>query len=95
MDFLDFIPSHVFEAIGTVVGLLACGVVAVQVGKEWHDKSPSSLTLTYVVGWLFIFSFWLLYGIRFRAVAMWLTNSIATVLQLALLVAVLRKSKTG
>ncbi len=91
MDFLDFIPSHIFEAIGTMAGLAACGVVAVQMIKEWRDKEPSSLAITYVVGWLFIFVFWLLYGIRFRAVALWLTNSIAVVLQLGLLAAVLRK----
>ena len=93
MDFLDFIPPHIFEAIGTLVGLVACGVIAVQVVKEWRDKKPSSLATTYVVGWLLIFAFWLLYGIRFRAVAMWLTNSIASVLQLALLIVVLRKNK--
>ena len=59
--------------------------------KEWRDKKPSSLAITYVAGWLIIFSFWLLYGIRFRAVALWLTNSIAVVLQLALLIAVFSK----
>ncbi len=93
MDFLDFIPVNIFEGIGTFAGLVACAVVAVQVVKEWQDKNPSSLAMVYVVGWVIIFAFWFLYGIRFRAIALWLTNSIALLLQLALLVVVLRKRK--
>ncbi len=62
-----------------------------QMVKEWRDKKPSSLAVSYVIGWLFIFIFWLLYGIRFRAMALWLTNSIAVVLQAGLIFAVFRK----
>lgn len=91
MDFLDFISPAVFEILGTLVGLAACCVIAFQVVKEWRDTKPSSLAITYVLGWALIFVFWLLYGIRLRAFAMWFTNAIAATLQTALLVVVLRK----
>ena len=74
-----------------MAGLTACATVTIQAVKEWRDKAPSSLALPYVIGWLFIFSFWLLYGIRFRAMALYLTNTIAVILQSFLIFAVLRK----
>ncbi len=91
MDFLDFIPSNTFETIGTIVGFVACATIAVQLLKEYRCKQPSTLALIYVAGWLCIFFFWMLYGIRFRAVALWLPNCFATILQLLLLLRVLNK----
>lgn len=93
MDILDFIPASVFEAFGALVGLFACAVIAAQLVAEWKDKKPSSLSKLYVGGWFLIFLFWLLYGIRFRALAICLANSIAAMLQFALLMVVLRKRK--
>lgn len=95
MDFLDFISLTVFEVLGTLVGLAACFVIALQVAKEWRDPKPSTLAITYVLGWALIFVFWLLYGIRIRAFAMWFTNAIAASLQMALLVVVLRKRRNN
>ena len=91
MDFLDFIPLNIFQIVGTFAGLAACGVISIQVIAEWRDKKPSSLALPYVIGWLLVFIFWFLYGIRFRAIALWLPNSIAMGLQMSLLIAVLKK----
>lgn len=91
MNFLDFIPENLFEAFGVVVGLATCLVILFQLVKEWRDRNPSSMGLAYVVGWLCIFAFWFLYGVRCRAIAIWLTNSIASLLQAGLLVVVLRK----
>jgi uncharacterized protein with PQ loop repeat len=93
MDVLDFISPAIFQALGTLVGLAACLVIALQVVKEWRDERPSTLAITYVLGWALIFVFWLLYGIRFRAFAMWFTNIIAASLQTVLLVVVLRKRR--
>ncbi len=93
MDFLDFIPENVFQLIGTVVGLVTCVVITFQLVKEWRDPNPSSMGITYVVGWLFIFFFWFSYGVRFRALAIWLTNSITVLLQLGLLMVVLLKRR--
>ena len=91
LNLLDAIPGPVFEGMGTAVGLAGCSIVLVQVLKEWRSPERSSLAMTYVAGWFFIFLFWLSYGIRFRAIAIWLPNSIALILQLALLVVVIRK----
>ncbi len=91
MDFLDWIPAHIMITIGTFAGLIACATIAVQLVKEVRCKLPSTLAITYVAGWIFIFFFWMLYGIRFRAIALWLPNIIAVTLQAALLFRILQK----
>lgn len=93
MNFLRFIPASLFETIGVFAGLGACFIVALQVWKEYKSKIPSSLSLGYVIGWVFIYAFWGLYGIRFETVALWLTNGIALILQIALSVIVIKKRK--
>lgn len=94
MDFLHFIPASLFETIGIFAGLTACFVVAIQVWKEYKSNLPSSLSLSYVIGWVFIYAFWGLYGIRFETVALWLTNGIAVILQIALCIIVIKKTKS-
>jgi uncharacterized protein with PQ loop repeat len=91
MNFLDWIPEDLMITIGTIAGLFACATISVQVVKEWRTKALSSLAIAYVAGWLVIFFFWMLYGIRFRQIALWLPNIIAVVLQSTLLVCILRK----
>ncbi len=93
MNFLEVVPESIFESIGIFAGLSACVVVGIQVLKEYKSKMPSSLSLSFVYGWIFIYAFWALYGIRFEAVALWLTNAIALVLQIALCVVVIKKRK--
>ena len=41
--------------------------------------------MSYAAGFVVIFLFWTLYGVRFRRVALWLTNGIAVAMQLLLL----------
>ena len=94
MDLLDFIPQNVFESLGILIGLLGCLTILFQLVKEWRDPAPSSMGVTCVVGWLIIFIFWLLYGVRFRAVAIYLSNFVALILQLGLLKVVLSKRRT-
>lgn len=93
MNFLDFIPTTAFESLGIFAGLTACFVVAIQVRKEYISKSPSSISTPFLFGWIMIYAFWGLYGIRFEAVALWLTNSIALILQTLLCFVVLRKKR--
>lgn len=92
MNFLDPIPAGVFEAIGTVAGLAACTVLLIQIIKEYKSNEKSSLSMPFVVGWIFIYLFWELYGIRFNAVAMYVTNAIAIALQVLLFFIVLKKN---
>ena len=94
MNFLDFIPKNTFEVVGVVIGIMTCLVISFQLAKEWRDRNPSSMGITYVVGWLIIFIFWILYGVRFRAMAICLTNFVASLLQVGLLIIVLRKRQT-
>lgn len=93
MEFLHFIPASLFETIGVFAGLTACFVVAIQVRKEYLSKMPSSLSTVFLIGWVFIYAFWGLYGIRFEAIALWLTNGIALILQLALCLIVINKRR--
>ena len=91
MDYLNSIPASIFEFVGIVAGLTACFVILIQLIKEYKSNAPSSLSNTFLIGWLFIYAFWGLYGVRFDTLALWLTNAIAVNLQIALCVIVFRK----
>lgn len=93
MSFLQNIPEYIFEGLGLVAGLSASFVIAIQILKEYRSKQASSLSIGYIFGWGIIFFYWVLYGIRFQAIALWLTNSIAVVLQLILYFVVINKRK--
>ena len=82
------IPDRYFEAAGTVCGLVACAVIAMQVRAEYSTAVPSTMSTTYVVGFLAIFAFWTLYGVRFRRAALWITNGIAVATQTLLLIVI-------
>lgn len=69
MDYLMSIPADLFEIIGLIAGFSACFVVLIQVIKEYKTSDPSSLSNTFLIGWLLIYTFWLLYGIRFETKA--------------------------
>ncbi|MBK8054657.1 MAG: hypothetical protein IPK35_15670 [Saprospiraceae bacterium] len=94
MDFLDIIPAGFFETAGLIVGLGANIVIGIQVFKEFKSHQPSSLSLGYVIGWWLIFVFWFFYGIRFDAVAITISNGLATLIQTILIFVVIRKKKT-
>ncbi len=91
MDFLDGINESVFEAMGTIFGLFACSTIVIQLIKEIRHKTQSSISNFYLIGWVLIFLFWALYGIRFRAIALYVTNGIALILQVTLCIVIFRK----
>lgn len=91
MNFLDNISVAFFETAGLLVGLGANVVIAVQVWKEYKSQQPSSLSYGYVIGWWFIFLFWFFYGVRFDAMAITISNGLATLIQTALLLVVRNK----
>jgi len=82
------IPDRYFEAAGTIFGLLASLSIASQVWAEWSTDKPSTLSITYALGFLVIFAFWTLYGVRFRRAALWITNGIAVATQTLLLIVI-------
>ncbi len=92
MDFLDGLSPNFFETSGLIVGISANVIIGIQVYKEYKSAQVSSLSLGYVTGWLFIFIFWFLYGIRFDAKAITISNALAASIQSLLLVVVIRKN---
>ncbi|MBL0023864.1 MAG: hypothetical protein IPO98_02100 [Saprospiraceae bacterium] len=95
MEFIDGIPAYIFETAGFIVGLGANVVIAIQVYKEYKSTQPSSLSLGYVVGWGLIFLFWFLYGVRFDALAITVSNALAFIIQSILLWVISRKKPAG
>jgi MtN3 and saliva related transmembrane protein len=88
---LKRIPDKYFEAMGTVVGFLASLSIAAQVYAEYSSETPSTVSKVYVLGFLAIFVFWTFYGLRFKRPALWITNGIAVLAQLLLLIVILCK----
>lgn len=93
MDYIKSIPASSFEFIGIIAGLAGCFVILIQLIKEYKSDKPSSLSSTFLIGWLLIYAFWGLYGIRFETIALSLTNAIAVVIQTSLCIVVLKKRK--
>lgn len=85
------IPERVFEWLGLCVGTIGPVLILSQIRAEWINPQPSTISPLYLAGFLVIYFFWFLYGLRFRRVAVWLGNAIAVVLQAALLAIVLWK----
>ena len=85
------IPDKQFEVAGTFVGLFASVAIGTQIYAEYFTDSPSTISPAYVLGFLFIFFFWTIYGIKFGRVAIWLTNGIAVCMQALLLAIIMLK----
>ena len=88
---LSRIPALYFERAGIFIGLLASATILLQIHAEIQTKDPTSLSAPFLFGWLVIFCFWTLYGLRFNHIAMWLTNGIAILAQTTLLIVVMQK----
>jgi len=86
---LRMVPDRLFEVAGTVAGLSAVSLIAVQIVAELSSNAPSTMSVWYVAGFLLIFVFWTLYGVRFGRSALWLTNGLAALLQTVLLIIIL------
>ncbi len=94
MDLIKSIPASLFKLVGVVAGLAGCMTVLIQLIKEYESSVPSSLSTFFLIGWLFIYAFWGLYGVRFETIALWFTNAIAFVLQILLCAVVFKKNRT-
>ena len=88
---LEKIPERYFEIAGTGFGLFASLSIAAQVVSEYSAEVPSTLSPIYSAGFLAIFIFWTLYGLRFKRPALWLTNGIAVLAQALLIIVTLMK----
>lgn len=82
---LSTIPERFFEATGMLVGFVGPVLIALQIRAEWRSAAPSTLSPVYLAGFLAVYFFWFLYGLRFGRFAVWFGNLIGVVLQAALL----------
>jgi hypothetical protein len=82
---LQRIPAHWFERAGTAMAAVAWIAISLQLHAEWLRHGPSSLSIGNLLGYLAVYVFWFLYGLRFARTAVWVGNLVAAVLQFALL----------
>jgi uncharacterized protein with PQ loop repeat len=92
---LEKIGDAHWERLGLAMGLLACASITSQLVHELSSRTPSSLSLPFLLGFAFVYTFWFLYGLRFRRVAIWLSNGVAGILQLLLAAAAVLKGSGG
>ena len=88
---LAAIPDRVWDNLGVLFGVLACGTIGYQVLHEWRTSVPSSVSIWFVAGFLLVYVFWFFYGIRFGRRGIWLPNAVAAVLQVLFAAVVLAK----
>lgn len=93
METLQSIPQSLFETVGIFAGLFGCTVIGIQVVKEYQTPYRSSLSFAFLFGWLLIYMFWAIYGLRFNALALLIPNTIATLLQIGMIAIVIKKRK--
>ena len=92
---LERIAHTHWERVGLAMGLLACAAIASQLVHELSSRTPSSLSWPFLLGFALVYAFWFLYGLRFRRLAIWLSNGVAVVLQLLLTTVVVLKGSGG
>lgn len=88
---LAAISDSVWDNLGVLIGLVACGTIGYQILREWQNPGPSSVSIWFVAGFLVVYTFWCLYGIRFGRRGIWLPNGVAAVLQLLFAAVILMK----
>ena len=88
---LKNVSEKYFEIAGTAVGFSASAVIASQIYAECTTDRASTVSTVYALGFLAIFAFWTLYGLRFKRAALWITNGFALLMQAVLVVVILLK----
>ena len=83
--------ERAWENLGVAFGAVACTAIGHQVLHEWRTPGPSTVSLWFVLGFLAIYAFWFLYGVRFRRRGIWLPNAMAAILQVLFAIVVLAK----
>jgi hypothetical protein len=88
---LSKVSESAFEIAGSVVGFSASVFIGLQIHAELISDKPSSLSPLFILGFFLNYVFWVLYGFRFRRIAVWLVNVVAAAFQAILLAIVLMK----
>lgn len=82
--FLQTQDKH-WDIAGVVFGGVGCLAIFGQLLNELNLQGESSLSMSFVLGYVVVFAFWLFYGLRFKRPAIILTNAVCLLLQTALL----------
>lgn len=77
---LDIVSDRAWDNLGVLFGIVAVATIGYQVLHEWQTPGASSVSIWFVLGFLVIYFFWFLYGVRFRRRGIWLPNAMAVVL---------------
>lgn len=85
------VPDRTWEMLGILFGCVGAASIGYQILHEWQTPGASSVSLWFLAGFLSIYVFWFLYGVRFGRVGIWLPNAVAAVLQVVLGAVVLTK----
>ncbi len=88
---VDRVGAVQWERAGLAMGVLACASIASQLVHELSSPAASSLSWPFLLGFALIYACWCLYGLRFRRPAIWLSNGIASLLQVVLAAAAVLK----
>jgi uncharacterized protein with PQ loop repeat len=79
-----------WDIAGIIFGGVGCLAIFGQLLKELKLSGETSLSLSFVIGYVVVFVFWLFYGLRFKRPAIILTNAVCLLLQTALLLVITR-----
>lgn len=88
---LKAMSDTAWDNLGVLFGGLGCATIGHQILHEWRTPAPSSVSIWFVGGFLFIYVFWFLYGVRFSRRGIWLPNALAAFLQILFAVIILTK----
>jgi hypothetical protein len=86
------ISDRAWDNLGVLFGFIACSAIARQIVHEWTIPERSSVSLLFIAGFLLVYAFWFLYGLRFARRGIWLPNAIAAGLQIVLMLIVVNKT---
>jgi uncharacterized protein with PQ loop repeat len=78
-----------WDIAGVIFGAIGSLAILGQLINELQLTTKSSLSLSFLLGYVAVFAFWLLYGLRFKRPAIIITNGVCLLLQSALLGVVL------
>ena len=74
-----------WDIAGVIFGAIGSLAILGQLLNEIQLTTKSSLSLSFLIGYVTVFAFWLLYGLRFKRPAIIITNAVCLLLQSILL----------
>ncbi|MCF6441680.1 hypothetical protein L1077_19780 [Pseudoalteromonas luteoviolacea] len=78
-----------WDMAGVLFGGIGAFALLGQLLNELNRQGDSTLSMSFLLGYVVVFMFWLLYGLRFKRPAIVITNTICLILQASLLLVVI------